>query len=77
MVTPPMAIMKSVMTKLQNTNPQGFQFIDQAMRSGGNPQALLNQMLGNASPEQKQSLLTQAKNYGCPDNILKQIQDMK
>lgn len=77
MITPTMGIMRSLMTKLQSRNPQGFQFIDQAMRSGGNPQALLQQMLGNASPEQKKNLITQAKQYGCPDEILKQIQNIK
>lgn len=77
MITPSMGIMRSFMARLQSRNPQGFQFIDEAMRSGGNPQALLQQMLGNVSPEQKKNLMTQAKNYGCPDEILNQIQNMK
>lgn len=51
--------------------------IQQAMNSGGNPQAMLQQMMSNATPEQRQSLLTQAKSYGIPDNILSQIQNMK
>ena len=47
------------------------------MRSNGNPQAMLKQLLGNATPEQKQGLLNQAKSYGVPDNILSQLQNMK
>jgi hypothetical protein len=47
------------------------------MRSNGNPQAMLQQIMSNATPEQKQSLLNQAKQYGCPSNILSQIQNMK
>lgn len=47
------------------------------MQNNGNPQAILQQMMGNATPEQKQSLLEQAKGYGVPDNILSQIQNMK
>lgn len=51
--------------------------INQAMQNNGNPEAMLNQMMNNISPEQKQSLLTQAKSYGVPDNILSKIQNMK
>jgi len=47
------------------------------MQSNGNPQALLQQMMGNATPEQKKDLLSRAKQYGVPDNILSQIQNMK
>jgi len=47
------------------------------MQSNGNPQALLQQLMSNATPEQKKGLLSQCKNYGVPDNILSQIQNMK
>lgn len=70
-------VMQMLMTRLQNQNPQAFQFINQAMNNGGDPNAVLNQMMKNATPEQKQSLINTAKNYGCPENILKQIQNMK
>ena len=70
-------VTQMLMSRLQNKNPQGYQFVNNAMQNGGNPNAILKQMLGNATPEQKQSLITQAKNYGVPENILKQIQDMK
>ena len=70
-------VMQMLMTRLQNQNPQAFQFINQAMNNGGDPNAVLNQMMKNATPEQKQNLINTAKNYGCPENILKQIQNMK
>lgn len=70
-------IMQMLMSKLQAKNPQGYQFINTAMQNGGDPNAILKQMLGNATPEQKQTLITQAKNYGVPESILKQIQNMK
>ena len=70
-------IMQMLMSKLQSKNPQGYQAVSQAMRSNGNPQAMLKQLLGNATPEQKQGLLNQAKSYGVPDNILSQLQNMK
>jgi hypothetical protein len=47
------------------------------MRNNGNPEAMLKQLLGNSSPEQRQALFTQAKNYGVPDNVLSKIQNMK
>lgn len=47
------------------------------MQSNANPQAIIQQMMSGATPEQKQALLRQAKNYNVPDNILSQIQNMK
>jgi len=46
------------------------------MTSNSNPEQLMTQLMGNASPEQKQSLLKQAKQYGVPNNILAKIQNM-
>ena len=66
----PNMIMELLMNKLKVQNPQGFQLINQAMQNNGNPEMMLNQIIGNISPEQKQSILSQAKNYGVPDNIL-------
>jgi len=62
---------------MQQKNPQGFQTINALMQNKGNPQALLQQIMGNATPEQKENLIKQAKQYGCPDNILSQVQNMK
>lgn len=47
------------------------------MNSNGNPEPLINQLMGNATPEQKQSILSQAKNYGVPDNILAKLQNIR
>lgn len=70
-------VMQMLIQRLQNRNPQGYQFINNAMQNGGNPNAILNQMMKNATPEQKQTLIQQAKNYGVPEDYLKQIQNMK
>lgn len=58
-------------------NPKGYQLINEAMRNNGNPTGMLKQLMNNATPEQKQALFEQAKNYGCPDDVLSQIQNMK
>lgn len=70
-------VMQMLIQRLQSKNPQGYQFINNAMQNGGNPNAILNQMMKNATPEQKQTLIQQAKNYGVPEDYLKQIQNMK
>lgn len=70
-------IVQMLMNKLQNKNPQAYQFVNQAMNNGGNPNAVLNQMMKNCTPEQRQNLIAQAKNYGVPESALKQIQNMK
>lgn len=57
--------------------PQNFQTINALMQNNNNPQALVKQIMGNVSPEQKQNLLNQMKQYGCPENILSQLQNMK
>jgi hypothetical protein len=47
------------------------------MQSNGNPEKIVNQIMGNMNSEQKQELLSKAKQYGCPDNILAQLQNIK
>lgn len=47
------------------------------MRNNANPQAIVQQMMSGATPEQRQSILNQAKKYGAPDSILSQFQNMK
>jgi hypothetical protein len=51
--------------------------LNEAMRNNGNPNAMLQQMMSGATPEQKENLLKQAKGYGVPDTILSQIQNMR
>lgn len=65
------------MNQLQRKNPQGHQAIQSLMNSNGNPQAMLQQLMSNATPEQKEGLLKQAKQYGVPQDILSQVQNMK
>lgn len=67
--------MRMLMSKLQSQNPQMFQMLNNAMRSGQNPNQLISQVMKNATPEQKQSVFEQAKQYGVPDEVLKEIQN--
>ena len=58
-------------------NPQGYQAVQSLMRNNQNPEAILQQMMSQATPEQKENLFKQCKNYNVPDNILSKIQNMK
>ena len=71
------AILNIMMNRLKQTNPNAYSNINSLMQSGGDANGLLNQVLSNATPEQKQNLFQQAKQFGCPDNILSQLQNKK
>lgn len=51
--------------------------INEAMQNNGNPQAMIQQMMSNATPEQKENLFKQCKQYGIPDGLLSKLQNMK
>ena len=51
--------------------------LQKLISSNGNPQQILQQLMSNATPEQRSSLLNQAKNYGVPENVLSMVQNMK
>ena len=57
--------------------PKNFQVAQNLMQNKNNPQDLVRQIMGNISPEQKQNLLNQAKNYGCPNELLSKLQNLK
>ena len=47
------------------------------MQNKTNPQDLVNQIMSNINPEQKQNLLNQCKSYGMPEHLLSKLQNMK
>lgn len=65
------------MGQLQARNPQMANQINQAMKSGVNPQSLMKQMMGNMDNTQIQNAMNQAKQFGVPDSILQQMQNIK
>ena len=70
-------MLSMMMNMLQSRNPQMFQMINQAKNNGTNPQDILKQMMGNATPEQMAGVMQQAKQFGVPDDVLKQFQNLK
>ena len=70
-------IMNLLMTQLRNQNPQAYQMISNAMNSGANPQQFMNQIIGNATPQQMEQVLQMGKRFNVPDSVLNQIQNNK
>lgn len=70
-------IISVLMQRLQGSNPQGYQLVNNMMRNGNNPNDMLKQVLDKATPEQRQQVLNTAKSYGCPTDVLSKIQNMK
>lgn len=67
----------TLLNKLQMQNPSGYQFLSTVMQNNANPSDILSNLLKNSSQEQRDALVQQAKNYGCPENYLKQIQNFR
>lgn len=73
----PMAIVQTLMSQMKMKNPKGFQTINALMQNNGNPETMIQQMFKNSTTEQRQNILNQAKNYGCPNELLSKLQNMK
>ena len=58
-------------------NPQAYNLIAEARNNGTNPMNMLQQVMKGSTPEQKEALIKQAKQYNVPNEILSQIQNMK
>jgi len=65
-------VINILMQKLQKINPSGYNMVNQMMQNGGDPNALLNQIMGGTTPEQRQQILNTAKSYRSSRKRLKQ-----
>lgn len=54
-----------------------FQRAQSILQSKNNQEQLLQQLMGNLKPEQKENILMTAKNWGCPQDILTKVQNMR
>ena len=73
----PMSIIQTMMSQMKVKMPRNFQVVQNLMQNKTNPQDLVNQIISNISPEQKQNLLNQCKQYGMPNEMLAKLQNMK
>ena len=63
------------MNQLKIRNPQAFQKIEQLRNSNGNPMDLFKQVTNGYSTQQMEQLFTNARNFGVPDEIIRQVQN--
>lgn len=70
-------VLGTLLNRLQNQNPGAYQFINNAISNNGNPNSIINELWSKASPEQRTLIINQAKNYGCPESYLKQLQNLR
>lgn len=70
-------LMKSLMTQLQNNNPQMASEIKGLLDGTKNPQDIVKQVISGFSPYEKQNVLNQARSMGIPAEIIEQVQNMK
>ena len=68
-------LMQVLMNQLKMTNLNGFNFVNNIMQNGGNPDEIAKQIMGNMNPQQRQFIINRAKGYGCPDNYINQIKN--
>ena len=64
------------MSNLEARDPRLAGQIKTMMTNGTDPKSVVKQMMGSQSPEQISNVLTMAKQYGVPDEILSQIHHM-
>lgn len=63
------------MSNLEARDPRLAGQIRMMMTNGTDPKSVVKQMMGNQTPEQVSNVLTMAKQYGVPDEILSQLQN--
>lgn len=65
------------MSNLEARDPRLAGQIRTMMNNGTDPKSVVKQMMGNQTPERISNVLTMAKQYGVPDEILSQLQNNK
>ena len=70
-MNPIQLLMSQLQTQLKASNPASFNQFQQMLK--GNPQEILDNMMGKYSPEQKQNFVKFAKGFGLTDEQLNQV----
>lgn len=70
-------VLNMLLKQFQNNNPQVVNEVNQVISSNKNPKDIVLQTISGFSPQQKQTILNQARGLGIPTNIIEQLQNMK
>lgn len=65
------------MSNLEARDPRLAGQIRTMMTNGTDPKSIVKQMMNDKTPEQTSNILSMAKQYGVPDEILSQLQNTK
>lgn len=65
------------MSNLEARDPRLAGQIKAMMTNGTDPKSVVKQMINNQSPEQISNVLSMARQYGVPNEILSQLQNNK
>lgn len=57
--------------------PQNFQIAQNLMQNNGNPEPYARQIFSGLKKEERQNILNNLKQMGCPNEILSQFQNLK
>lgn len=68
-----MLLMNQLQNQLKAKNPQMFQQFQNLVKNQNNPQELINNMMGNHSPEQIKQFRKFANGFGITDEQLNQF----
>lgn len=68
-------ILNLMMSNLEARDPRLVGQIRTMMTNGTDPKSVAKQMMGNMTPEQTSNVLSMAKQYGVPDEVLSQLQN--
>lgn len=63
------------MNQIRARNPQAFRMLEQARKNNNNPMELLKQVTQNYNPQQINGLFERAKQFGIPEDVIKQAQE--
>lgn len=69
------ALTNQITQQLKAQYPQNFQQLQQ-MKQSLSPEGLVQQTLGKINPQARQQLFEKAKQFGYPDEVISNIQQM-
>ena len=70
----PNQLIQMMMNQLRMRNPQIFNQVEQLRKNNGNPMELLKQITGSYDDKQMENLWQRVKQFGIPDETIKQVQ---
>ena len=68
-------LLQMMTQQLRASNPQAFQFLEQARKNNDNPQEIFKEITKNYKPEQMNDLFDKAKQFGIGDDVIDKLKN--